>query len=341
MILQNAGRNSIVRRRDMLALTGAAATAALTPSRLLAQAAASTQSWPTNNVTLVSPFTPGGMSDVLARALGEKLGAVFGKTFIVDNRPGAGGTIGATSVARSTPDGYTHLIAHIGILAVNPSLYAKLQYDPLTSFSFVAPLCLVPNVLVVNPSVPANTVAELIAYAKANPGKMNFSSAGIGGAAHIAMEAFILAAGIKMVHVPYRGTPPSITDVISGQLQATFTSGVSLLPHVRSGALRAIGVGTPKRLAIAPEIAAIAETLPGFEASSWYGVVTPIGTPEPILQRLHAEIRTAMKSPDITKRLNNEGAEHWDISPQEFRSYVAAEIKRWKVVIEAANIRIE
>lgn len=329
-----------MRRRDILALTGAAAAAALTPSRLLAQASA-TPSWPTSNVTLVSPFTPGGMSDVLGRALGERLAPVLGKSLIVDNRAGAGGTIGATSVARSTPDGYTFLIAHIGILAVNPSLYAKLQYEPLTSFSFVAPLCLVPNVLVVNPSVPAQNVAELIAYAKENPGKLNFSSAGIGGAAHIAMEAFNLAAGIKMVHVPYRGTPPSIQDVIAGQLQATFTSGVSLLPHVRSGTLRALGVGTPKRLAIAPEIPSIAETLPGFEASSWYGLVGPAGIPEPIAQKMYAEVRKAMGSPEIAKRLNNEGAEHWDITPNEFRDYVGSEIKRWKVVIEAANIRIE
>jgi tripartite-type tricarboxylate transporter receptor subunit TctC len=328
-----------VRRRDVLILAGAAAQASLLPTRASAQGNA--ENWPSGTVTIVSPFTPGGMSDVLGRALGEKLSLVFGRNFIVENRAGAGGTLGATSVARAAPDGHTLLVGHIGILAVNPSLYTNLQYQPLTSFAFVAPLALVPNVLVINPKVPVHNVAELISHAKANPGQLNFSSAGIGGAAHIAMAAFNVATGTRMVHVPYRGTPPSITDVISGQVQATFTSGVSLLPHVRSGALRALGFGTPKRIAAAPDIPAIAETVPGFEASSWYGIVAPASTSDSIVQRLYSEIRKAMASPEIARRLNNEGAEHWDVSPEEFRNYVAVEIGRWKSVIEAANIRVE
>ena len=328
-----------MRRRDVLILAGAAAHAGLLPTRASAQGDA--ENWPSGTVTIVSPFTPGGMSDVLGRALGEKLSLVFGRNFIVENRAGAGGTLGATSVARAAPDGHTLLVGHIGILAVNPSLYTNLQYQPLTSFAFVAPLALVPNVLVINPKVPVHNVAELIAHAKANPGQLNFSSAGIGGAAHIAMAAFNVATGTRMVHVPYRGTPPSITDVISGQVQATFTSGVSLLPHVRGGALRALGFGTPKRIAAAPDIPAIAETVPGFEASSWYGIVAPASTSDSIVQRLYSEIRRAMASPEIARRLNNEGAEHWDVSPEEFRNYVAVEIQRWKSVIEAANIRVE
>ena len=328
-----------MRRRDVLILAGAAAHAGLLPTRASAQGDA--ENWPSGTVTIVSPFTPGGMSDVLGRALGEKLSLVFGRNFIVENRAGAGGTLGATSVARAAPDGHTLLVGHIGILAVNPSLYTNLQYQPLTSFAFVAPLALVPNVLVINPKVPVHNVAELIAHAKANPGQLNFSSAGIGGAAHIAMAAFNVATGTRMVHVPYRGTPPSITDVISGQVQATFTSSVSLLPHVRSGALRALGFGTPKRIAAAPDIPAIAETVPGFEASSWYGIVAPASTSGSIVQRLYSEIRRAMASPEIARRLNNEGAEHWDVSPEEFRNYVAVEIQRWKSVIEAANIRVE
>jgi tripartite-type tricarboxylate transporter receptor subunit TctC len=328
-----------MRRRDVLTLLGAGATGGLWPASILAQT--DVANWPGGTVTIVSPFTPGGMSDVLGRALGEKLSPVFGRSFIVENRAGAGGTLGATSVARAAPDGHTLLVGHIGILAVNPSLYANLQYNPLTSFAFVAPLALVPNVLCINPKLPVHNIAELIAYAKANPGQLNFSSAGIGGAAHIAMAAFNVATGTKMVHVPYRGTPPSITDVISGQVQATFTSGVSLLPHVRSGALRALGFGTPNRIAAAPDIPAIAETVPGFEASSWYGIVAPAGTPEPIVQRLYLAIRHAMASPEIARRLNNEGADHWDVTPGEFRNYVVAEIARWKGVIEAANIRVE
>ena len=305
------------------------------PRFVLAQSA-----WPSANITVVVPFTPGGLTDILARSIGEKISPVLGKPVIVDNRPGAGGSIGATFVARSAPDGHTLLLGHIGILAVNPSLYANLQYDPL-ALSYIAPLAIVPNIIVVNPSVPVRSIKELIDYAKANPGKLNFSSAGTGGAAHIAMAAFNVASGTVMTHVPYRGTPQSVGDVISGQVQATFTSGVSLLPHVRAGTLRALGVSTKNRLSIAPDIPAIAETLPGFDLSAWYGIVGPAGLPEPVVRRLHNEIRTAMASPDIGKRLNTEGAVHWDVSPEEFRGYVVAETKRWKTVIEAAKIKIE
>ena len=302
-----------MRRRDVLGLASAAAAASFAPRSTLAQ-----PSWPSANITLVVPFAPGGLTDILARAIGDKITPVLGRPVIVDNRPGAGGGIGA----------------------VNPSLYANLQYDPL-AFSYIAPLAIVPNVIVVNPSVPVHSIKELIDYAKANPGKLNFSSAGTGGAAHIAMAAFNVASGTTMTHVPYRGTPQSVGDVISGQVQATFTSGVSLLPHVRAGTLRALGVSTRERLSIAPDIPAIAETLPGFDLSASYGIVGPAGLPEPIVQRLHGEIRKAMASPDIGKRLNTEGAVHWDVSPEGFRSYVVAESARWKTVIEAAKIKIE
>ncbi len=324
-----------MRRRDVLGLVPAAAAASFAPCIALAQPA-----WPSANITLVVPFTPGGLTDILARSVGEKIAPMLGKPVIVDNRPGAGGSIGATYVARSAPDGHTLLLGHIGILAVNPSLYANLQYDPL-AMTFIAPLAIVPNIIVVHPSVPVHSIKELIDYAKANPGKLNFSSAGTGGAAHIAMAAFNVASGTVMTHVPYRGTPQSVGDVISGQVQATFTSGVSLLPHVRAGTLRALGVSTKNRLSIAPDIPAIAETLPGFDLSAWYGIVGPAGLPPPIVRQLHDEIRKAMASPDIGKRLNTEGAVHFDVSPEEFRSYVVAETNRWKAVIEAAKIKIE
>jgi tripartite-type tricarboxylate transporter receptor subunit TctC len=328
-----------VRRRDVLCLTSATAAASLVPRWAWAQTQIQ-PGWPSANITIVVPFTPGGLTDILARSVGEKISAALGRPVIVDNRPGAGGGIGSAYVARAAADGHTLLLGHIGILAVNPSLYANLQYDPL-AFSYIAPLAIVPNILVVNPSVPVNSIKELVDYAKANPGKLNFSSAGTGGAAHIAMAAFNVASGTTMTHVPYRGTPQSVGDVISGQVQATFTSGVSLLPHVRAGRLRALGVSTRERLAIAPEIPAIAETLPGFDLSAWYGIVGPAGLPEPVVQRLHQEIRNAMASPDIARRLNAEGAVHWDVSPQAFRDYVVAETRRWKSVIEAAKIRIE
>jgi tripartite-type tricarboxylate transporter receptor subunit TctC len=324
-----------MRRRDVLGIASAAAAASLAPRFALAQS-----TWPSANISIVVPFTPGGLTDILARSIADKIAPALGRPVIVDNRPGAGGAIGATAVARSAPDGHTLLLGHIGILAVNPSLYAKLQYDPM-AFSYVAPLAIVPNVIVVHPSVPVHSIKELIDYAKANPGKLNFSSAGTGGAAHIAMAAFNVASGTTMTHVPYRGTPQSVGDVIAGQVQLTFTSGVSLLPHVRAGTLRALGVSTRNRLSIAPQIPAIAETLPGFDLSAWYGIVGPPGLPEPIVRRLHDEIRKAMASPDIGRRLNTEGASHWDVSPEEFRSYVVAETKRWKTVIEAAKIKIE
>ena len=324
-----------MRRRHVLGLTSAAAAASLVPRWAWAQTP-----WPSANITIVVPFTPGGLTDILARSVGEKISPALGRPVIVDNRPGAGGGIGSAFVARAAADGHTLLLGHIGILAVNPSLYANLQYDPL-AFSYIAPLAIVPNILVVNPSVPVASIKELIDYAKANPGKLNFSSAGTGGAAHIAMAAFNVASGTTMTHVPYRGTPQSVGDVISGQVQATFTSGVSLLPHVRAGSLRALGVSTRERLSIAPEIPAIAETLPGFDLSAWYGIVGPAGLPEPVVQRLHEEIRNAMAAPDITRRLNTEGAVHWDVSPQAFRDYVVEETKRWKSVIEAAKIKIE
>ena len=272
-----------MRRRDVLRLASAAAATSLAPPWVWAQTP-----WPSGNITIVVPFTPGGLTDILARSVGEKISPVLGRPMIIDNRPGAGGGIGSAFVARAAADGHTLLLGHIGIFAVNPSLYANLQYDPL-AFSYIAPLAIVPNILVVNPSVPVNSIKELIDYAKANPGKLNFSSAGTGGAAHIAMAAFNVASGTTMTHVPYRGTPQSVGDVISGQVQATFTSGVSLLPHVRASTLRALGVSTRERLSIAPEIPAIAETLPGFDLSAWYGIVGPAGLPEPVVQRLYEE----------------------------------------------------
>jgi tripartite-type tricarboxylate transporter receptor subunit TctC len=333
-----------MRRREFLALTGIAASAAasvLRPEQAGAQATGLPYPAVAGTVTIVSPFTAGGTTDILARMIADKLAPALGRTVIVDNRPGAGGAIGATAAARAAPDGLTLLVGHIGTLGVNPSLYPSLAYDPLKSFDFVAPLALVPNVLVVHPSVPATDVAALIAHAKANAGKLNYSSAGQGSAAHIAMAAFNIAAGTTMTHVPYRGTSQSVGDLVAGQVQVTMTGVLSVLPQVRAGNLRGLGVSTVKRLAVASEIPAIAETLKDFEASQWYGLVAPVGTPPLLVERLGAEIKTIMTSPDIAARLASEGAEHWDISPAAFRAHVAAEIPRWKAVIEAAKIKVD
>jgi len=296
------------------------------------------QAWPARNITLVVPFPPGGTNDIFARAIADKLGAALGVAVIIDNRGGAGGTIGSTAVARAAPDGYTLMTGHIGTLGVNPSLYPNLAYDTLASFDYVAALGLVPNLLVVHPGLPFRTVPDLIAYARANPGKLNYSTAGAGSAADIAMAAFNVAAKTQMVPVPYRGTAPAVTDLLAGQVQLTITGATAVLQHAQAGTLRALGVTTLKRIRVAPDIPAIAETLPGFEASQWYGIVTPAHTPAPILKRLEEEIRRVMHMPDVLARLETEGVELWEVSPAEFRAYVAKEIPRWKAVVEAAKL---
>jgi tripartite-type tricarboxylate transporter receptor subunit TctC len=299
----------MINRRNVLTGSGAAA---LVPPAALAQA------WPSRNITLVVPFPPGGTNDIFARAIADKLGAALGVAVIIDNRGGAGGTIGSTAVARAAPDGYTLMTGHIGTLGVNPSLY--------------------PNLLVVHPSLPFRTVQDLIDYARANPDKLNYATAGTGSAADIAMAAFNLAAKTRMVPVPYRGTAPAVTDLLAGQLQLTITGATAVLQHAQAGTLRALGVTTLARIRVVPEIPAIAETLPGYEASQWYGIVTPAHTPAPILSRLSREIRRIMRSPDVLARLEAEGVEPWDITPEEFRAYVAKEIPRWKAVVAAAKI---
>jgi tripartite-type tricarboxylate transporter receptor subunit TctC len=319
-------------RRHLLGRGGALLLASACPGAAVAQA------WPSRNITFVVPFPPGGSNDVFARAIADKLSAALGVAVIIDNRGGAGGTIGSTAVARMPPDGYTLMTGHIGTLGVNPSLYPNLPYDTLTSFDYVAPLGLVPNILVVHPSVPVKTVQELIDYARANPGKLNYSTAGAGSAADIAMAAFNVAAKTQMVPVPYRGTAPALTDLLAGQVQLTMTGSTAVLQHVQAGTLRGIGVSTLKRLAVAPDIPAIAETLPGFEASQWYGIVAPAHTPAPILKRYYEEIRKIMKMPDVQERLAAEGVDPWDVTPEEFRNHVAREIPRWKAVVEAAKI---
>jgi tripartite-type tricarboxylate transporter receptor subunit TctC len=317
-------------RRRFLASSGAAL--AILPS------AASAQAWPARNITLVVPFPPGGTNDIFARAIADKLGATLGVSVIIDNRGGAGGTIGSTAVARAAPDGYTLMTGHIGTLGVNPSLYPNLSYDTLTSFDYVAALGLVPNLLVVHPSLPFKTVEDLIDYARANPNKLNYATAGSGSAADIAMAAFNVAAKTQMVPVPYRGTAPALTDLLAGQVQLTITGATAVLQHVQAGSLRALGVTTLKRIRVAPGIPAIAETLPGFEASQWYGIVTPAHTPAPILKRLEDEIRKIMHMPDVLARLEAEGVELWEVTPEEFRAHVAKEIPRWKAVVVAAKM---
>jgi len=293
-------------------------------------------------IRLVVPFTPGGSTDILARALAPKLAAALGQNVIVDNKPGAGGSLGAAEVANAAADGQTLLMGHIGTLAVNVSLYPKLNYDPVKSFTPVAWVARVPNVLVVNAASGMLSLQDLVARAKASPGKLSYSSGGNGSAAHISFEYFKLRAGIFMAHIPYRGTAPSVTDLISGQVDATFTGTPAVLPHIRSGRLRALAVSSPQRIAALPETPTVAESgYPGFEADQWYGIVAPAGTPPAVVGRLNAEINKALGLPDVAQQLAAEGAAPMPGLPQAFGELVAREIPRWREVIKAGNVKID
>jgi tripartite-type tricarboxylate transporter receptor subunit TctC len=265
------------------------------------------------------PFTPGGSTDILARAIGQELTRAWGQSVIVDNVPGAGGAIGADKVAKAPADGYTLLMGHIGTLAVNPSLYPKLPYNPLKDFAPVAGVARVPNVLVVHPSVPAKDVRELVALAKAKPGQLNYGSGGNGSAANLATEYFKLQTGVSMVHIPYKGTAPAVTDLIGGQIQVLFTGAPAVIGHIKSGQLRALAVSSPKRLDALPDLPTVAESgYKDFEADQWYGVVAPAGTPREVISKLNAQINAALNTPELKARLAAEGAVAMPGTPEAF-----------------------
>jgi tripartite-type tricarboxylate transporter receptor subunit TctC len=293
-------------------------------------------------VRLVVPFTPGGSTDILARVIATRLGAAMGQTYIVDNKPGAGGSLGADSVARAEADGSTLLMGHIGTLAVNVSLYPKLPYDPVKSFTPVAWVARVPNVLVVNANSSIRSLRDLVAQAKAKPGLLTYSSGGNGSAAHIAFEYLKLRTKIFMSHIPYRGTAPSVTDLIAGQVDATFTGGPAVMPHVKSGRLRVLAVSSSRRMAAFPDVPTVAESgYPGFEADQWYGVVAPAGTPADLVSRLNLAINKILALPDVAQQLAGEGAEPVQATPQAFAELIAREIPRWREVVRAGNVKAE
>ena len=307
---------------------------------LTAVSVAQAQSYPGKPVRLIVPFPPGGSTDILGRTLAQQLSLAWGQQVVVDNRPGAGGSIGADLAARAAPDGYTLLMGHIGTLAVNVALYSKLPYSPTKDFAPVSLVATVPNVLVVHPSVPVKNVPELLAYIRANPGKLNYGTGGNGSAAHIAVEYFKLETKTEIVHVPYRGTGPMMTDLLAGQLGMTMTGALPALPHIQSGKLRAIGVSSPKRVAVLGRIATIAESgVPGFDATQWYGVVVPTGTPPEVIAKLNTDIRAAMQSKEIRARLDAEGATAETNSPEQFGAFIAAEINRWGAVVRASGMQ--
>lgn len=318
-------------RRALLA--GASLLA--TPGILRAQS-----NWPERPVRLVVPFTPGGSTDILARAMGAELQEAFGQPFVVENRAGAGGTLGSEIVARAAPDGYTLMMGHIGTLAVNPSLYRNLSFDTVTSFAPIVLVANVANILAVNTrKLPITSAQELIARAKANPGAITYGSGGNGSAAHTAVVAFCLATGIELTHVPYRGTGPMMNDLIAGQIDMTMTGGPPILPPVRSGLLRAIGVSSLTRLSSAADIPTLDEQgVTGFDAVQWYGLVAPAGTPRPIIDRINAASARALQGEKLKPRLAAEGADAAPGTPEQFRDLIIAERARWGEVIRRANV---
>lgn len=327
-----------ITRRDAL-LAVAAGTLAL------AGRSAFAQSYPNKPPHLVVPFTPGGSSDVLGRAIALELGKAFNQPVVVDNVPGAGGSLGAEKVGRAPADGYTLLMGHTGTLAVNPALYPKLGYKPLSSFTPVAWVARVPNVLVVHDSVPAKTLAELLALAKAKPGQLAYGSGGNGSAAHVTMEYLKLQTGTSFLHVPYRGTAPSVTDLLAGQVQVLFTGAPALLPHIQAGKIRALAVSSPRRIALLPNVPTVAESgVPGtkdFEADQWYGIVAPAGTPADVVSALNLQVNKSLNSQEVKTRLAAEGAEATPATPQAFGQLIAREIPRWERVVKAARISVD
>ena len=301
-----------------------------------------TPDYPTKPIRLVVPFPPGGATDLIARAVAQKLGETWGQSVVVDNRPGAGGNIGTELVARSAPDGYTLEMGTVGTHAINASLYSKMPYDHVRDFVPVILVAGVPNVLEVNPALPVNSVQELIAYAKANPGKLNFASSGSGTSIHLSGELFKVMAGVQMTHVPYKGSAPALQDLIGGQVQLMFDNLPPSLPQIKAGKLRALAVTSAGRAPALPDTPTVAEAgLPGFEASSWFGVLAPAGTPPEIVNKLNAEIAKWLASPGAKEKLANVGANIAGGTPEDFARHIQAETAKWAKVVKESGAKVD
>ena len=321
-------------RRKLIRSTGLS----LLPSAIFTEAAWTQQSWPARPVRIVVGYAPGGVNDLLARLVGPFFAERFGQAFPVENRPGAASNIATEAVARAAPDGYTLLLVG-SANAINTTLYDKLGFDFAKDIAPVASLCSVPIALLVNPAVSARTLPELVAYAKANPGKLSMASPGNGSPQHLAGELFKMMAGIDMVHIPYRGGGPAMADVLSGQVQVSFGSVASSMQYLRGGQLRALGVTTNTRLDVLPDVPAIAEVLPGYFAIGWYGLGAPAGTPPEIVARLNEAANAAIADPKIKARLVELGATPLPGSPADFGKLIAAETERWAKVVRFSGAR--
>jgi tripartite-type tricarboxylate transporter receptor subunit TctC len=317
--------------RALVALATAACSAAIAAGPV----------YPDKPVRVVVVYPPGGGIDIVVRAIGQKLADVWGPPMIVDNRPGAGTTIGAAIVAKAPADGYTLLATDVSF-AITPTLYPQLPYDPVKDFAPVSLLNLVTDILVVHPSLPANSVKELIAYAKANPGKVLYASAGNGTLNHLAPEMLKSMAGIDLVHVPYKGAVAALADVISGREQIYIGALVTTVPHIKSGRLRALAITGKKRSSVFPDLPTVAEQgLRDYDVSAWYGLLAPAGTPRPIIEKINAEVRKALQSPDIQQRLAADGSESVGSSPEEFGKFIQVEIAKWGKAVKAAGARVD
>ena len=316
-----------------------AAGIALAPRPATAQIAP--DAWPSKPIRLILPFPPGGPTDILGRIVAERLTANLGQPVVIENRGGAGGNVGAEAAAKSAPDGYTILLVS-NPLAISPSLYAKLNYDPQKDFAPVSLLATVPNVMVTNPLVPAQTLQEFIALAKSKPGGMNFGSGGAGTSNHAAGELFNIVAGVKLVHVPYKGVNLAMNDVLAGQIQLVVIGVPAAGPHIKAGRLRALVVIAPRRLPALPEVPTAAEAgLPNFEVTTWYGVLAPAGTPRPIVMRLNAELVRIMHAPELKERLATMATEPATGTPEEFADFIKRETVKWGEVVRQAGLKVD
>ena len=300
------------------------------------------QAYPTRPIRFIVPYAPGGGADIVARATSQKMSEGLGVTVVVDNRVGAAGDIGSALAAKAAPDGYTLLMGNVGPIAINVSLNKQRAFDPITELAPVSMMAIYPNVLVVNPSLPAKSLAEFVTLARSRPGQLSYASSGNGSSTHLAAELLKSMAHINITHIPYKGGSQAVVDVISGQVQLYFSSAPGALPHVKTGKLRALGVTSTQRLRAAPDIAAIAELgYPGYDAVNWVGVLVPARTPDNIIQRLHTEIVKVLRHADIEERLTAQGGQAETGAPEQFSAHIKSEIKKWAQVIKSAGLKAE
>ena len=315
------------------------AIAALAAACLLAPSFAGAQAYPNKTIRFIVPFAPGGGNDILGRVVALKLNEAFRVPVVVDNRPGAGGTLGTDLTVKAQPDGYTILINNLSV-AVNVTLYSKLPFDPLKNLQTISLVGRQPNILVVHPTLPVNSWKELYALAKQRPGQLTFSSGGIGSSSHLAGELLKVVAGIDMVHIPYKGMGPALIDLISGEVQLSMSTLASALPHIRNKRMRALAVSTAQRVAVVPDVPTLKEAgLTAYEHSTWYGLFVPAGTPRPVVDRLNETVRKVVASADVKQKFGPQGVEPDSNTPEEFRALLTSEIAKWAKVVRAAGLK--